>query len=38
MVISLNEVTEEPLLSRAVILVGVALAVTAGVDGVSPSS
>jgi uncharacterized protein len=33
MVISLNEVTDEPLLSRAVILVGVALAITAGVYG-----
>ena len=34
MVISLNEVTDEPLLSRAVILVVVALAITAGVYGV----
>jgi predicted DNA repair protein MutK len=33
MVISLNEVTDEPLLSRAVILVLVALAITAGVYG-----
>jgi len=33
MVISLNEVAEEPLLSRAVILVLVALAITAGVYG-----
>ena len=33
MVISLNEVAEEPLLSRAAILVGVALAITAGVYG-----
>ena len=33
MVISLNEVTAEPLLSRAVILVLVALAITAGVYG-----
>jgi predicted DNA repair protein MutK len=34
MVISLNEVADEPLLSRAVILVFVALAITAGVYGV----
>ena len=34
MVISLNEVTDEPLLARAVILVVVALAITAGVYGV----
>jgi predicted DNA repair protein MutK len=34
MVISLNEVTEEPLLSRALILVGVALVITALVYGV----
>ena len=34
MVISLNEVTEEPLLSRALILVAVAFAITAGVYGV----
>src|SRR4051794_2108426 len=33
MVISLNEVTDEPLLARAVILVLVALAITAGVYG-----
>jgi predicted DNA repair protein MutK len=33
MVISLNEVTDEPLLSRAVILVLVAFAITAGVYG-----
>ena len=33
MVISLNEVTDEPLLARAVILVIVALAITAGVYG-----
>ena len=33
MVISLNEVTDEPLLSRAVILVVVAVAITAGVYG-----
>jgi len=33
MVIALNEVTDEPLLSRAVILVLVALAITAGVYG-----
>ena len=33
MVISLNEVADEPLLSRAVILVAVALAITAGVYG-----
>ncbi len=33
MVISLNEVTNEPLLSRAVILIAVALAITAGVYG-----
>jgi predicted DNA repair protein MutK len=33
MVISLNEVTDEPLLSRALILVVVALAITAGVYG-----
>ena len=33
MVISLNEVTDEPLLARAVILVVVALAITAGVYG-----
>jgi predicted DNA repair protein MutK len=33
MVISLNEVTDEPLLSRALILVLVALAITAGVYG-----
>src|SRR3712207_7574269 len=33
MVISLNEVTDEPLLSRGVILVLVALAITAGVYG-----
>ena len=33
MVISLNEVTDEPLLSRAAILVVVALAITAGVYG-----
>jgi predicted DNA repair protein MutK len=33
MVISLNEVSEEPLLSRALILVVVALAITAGVYG-----
>ncbi len=33
MVISLNEVTDEPLLSRAVILVVVALAITIGVYG-----
>ena len=33
MVISLNEVADEPLLSRAVILVVVALAITAGVYG-----
>src|SRR3954454_18667966 len=33
MVISLNEVTHEPLLSRAVILVAVALAITAAVYG-----
>jgi predicted DNA repair protein MutK len=34
MVISLNEVADEPLLSRALILVFVALAITAGVYGV----
>ena len=34
MVISLNEVTDEPFLSRALILVLVALAITAGVYGV----
>jgi predicted DNA repair protein MutK len=34
MVISLNEVADEPLLSRALILVVVALAITAGVYGV----
>jgi len=34
MVISLNEVTDEPFLSRAIILVLVALAITAGVYGV----
>jgi predicted DNA repair protein MutK len=34
MVISLNEVTDEPLVSRALILVLVALAITAGVYGV----
>jgi uncharacterized protein len=34
MVISLNEVADEPLLSRAVILVLVAIAITAGVYGV----
>jgi predicted DNA repair protein MutK len=34
MVIALNEVTDEPLLSRAVILAVVALAITAGVYGV----
>jgi predicted DNA repair protein MutK len=34
MVISLNEVTDEPLLSRAFILVAVALAITVGVYGV----
>jgi predicted DNA repair protein MutK len=34
MVISLNEVTDEPLVSRALILVFVALAITAGVYGV----
>jgi predicted DNA repair protein MutK len=33
MVISLNEVSDEPLLSRALILVVVALAITAGVYG-----
>src|SRR5215210_2667441 len=33
MVIALNEVTDEPLLSRALILVAVALAITAGVYG-----
>jgi hypothetical protein len=33
MVISLNEVAEEPLLSRSLILVAVALAITAGVYG-----
>jgi predicted DNA repair protein MutK len=33
MVISLNEVTDEPLLSRALILVAVAFAITAGVYG-----
>jgi predicted DNA repair protein MutK len=33
MVISLNEVADEPLLSRALILVAVALAITAGVYG-----
>ena len=35
MVISLNEVADEPLLSRALILVVVALAITAGVYGAS---
>jgi len=34
MVIALNEVTEEPLLSRAIILLVVALVITAGVYGV----
>jgi predicted DNA repair protein MutK len=34
MVIALDEVTEEPLVSRALILVAVALAITAGVYGV----
>jgi hypothetical protein len=34
MVISLNEVADEPLLSRALILVAVAIAITAGVYGV----
>src|SRR5687768_884715 len=33
MVISLNEVADEPLLSRAVILIAVAFAITAGVYG-----
>src|SRR5688500_1777847 len=33
MVISLNEVADEPLLSRALILIAVALAITAGVYG-----
>jgi len=33
MVISLNEVTDEPLLARALILVAVAIAITAGVYG-----
>ena len=34
MVISLNEVADEPLLSRALILVFVAIAITVGVYGV----
>jgi predicted DNA repair protein MutK len=34
MVISLNEVTDEPLVSRALILIAVAFAITAGVYGV----